>query len=237
MSTEALRDKIKALMPQAHRDLAQMVSFRSVHDAAQFPPAECAHMVEWLLTAFTDVGLQDVRGYDTPDGSVAVCGHAAGPPGAPTVLLYFHHDVQPPLDDAAWSTPVWELTEVDGRWYGRGAADCKGNIAMHLTALRALAGELPVTIKIVGEGSEEQGTGGLEEFVPQNADLLSADAILVCDAATSQSARPVSRPACGAWPTSSSPWKRCRSPMHSGMFGGAAPDALAALIAHARHPA
>ena len=77
------------------------------------------------------------------------------------------------------TTPVWQLTERDGRWYGRGAADCKGNIAMHLTALRALGSRLPVTVKIVGEGSEEQGTGGLEEFVPQNADLLRADAILV----------------------------------------------------------
>jgi len=230
MSTEALRDKIKALMPRAQRDLAQMVAFRSVHDAAQFPPAECAGMVEWLLTAFTDAGLQDVRGYDTPDGSVAVCGHAAGPPGAPTVLLYFHHDVQPPLDDAAWTTPVWELTEVNGRWYGRGAADCKGNIAMHLTALRALAGELPVTIKIVGEGSEEQGTGGLEAFVPQNAELLSADAILVCDAGNFAVGAPSLTTCLRGLANVVVTVETLSSPIHSGMFGGAAPDALAALI-------
>ena len=123
-------------------------------------------MVDFLVDAFRDVGLRDVQGYETPDGSQAVCGHRPGPPGSPTVLLYFHHDVQPPLDEAAWETPVWELTERDGRWYGRGAADCKGNIAMHLTALRALGDDLPWAIKIVGEGSEEQGTGGLEAFVP-----------------------------------------------------------------------
>jgi len=230
VSTEALRDKVKALMPQARRDLAEMVAFRSVHDAAQFPPAECAGMVEWLLTAFTAAGLQDVRGYDTPDGSVAVCGHAAGPPGAPTVLLYFHHDVQPPLDDAAWTTPVWELTEVNGRWYGRGAADCKGNIAMHLTALRALAGELPVTIKIVGEGSEEQGTGGLEAFVPQNAELLSADAILVCDAGNFAVGAPSLTTSLRGLANVVVTVETLSSPMHSGVFGGAAPDALAALI-------
>ncbi len=84
------------------------------------------------------------------------------------MLLYFHHDVQPPLDNASWATPVWDLTEKDGRWYGRGAADCKGNIAVHLTALRALGDDLPLGIKIVGEGSEEQGTGGLEAFVPEH---------------------------------------------------------------------
>src|SRR3954447_8901580 len=91
VSVEALRDKVKALMPRARSDLAQMMSFKSVHDATQFPPEECAGMVDWLLGAFTEVGLQDGRAYDPRDGSVAVCGHADGPPGAPTVLLYFHH--------------------------------------------------------------------------------------------------------------------------------------------------
>ena len=82
------------------------------------------------------------------------------------MLLYSHYDVQPPMDEAAWRTPVFELTERDGRWYGRGAADCKGNIVMHLTALRALGGgDYPVGLKLISEGSEEQGLDELEEFV------------------------------------------------------------------------
>ena len=160
MHTDTLRDDIKALMPRAKGDLAEMVSFRSIHDPAQSPPAECDRMVDWLIEAFTDVGLRDVQAHVTDDGSRAVTGFAEGPLDAPTVLLYFHHDVQPPLGDDAWDSPVWTLTERGGRWYGRGAADCKGNIAMHLTALRALGKDLPVNIKIIGEGSEEQGTGG-----------------------------------------------------------------------------
>ena len=111
MSTERLRARIRDLMPQAKADLASMVSFKSVHDAKQFPPDECQAMVDFVVESFTELGLRDVQGYETPDGSQAVCGHRPGPPGAPTVLLYFHHDVQPPLDDASWETPVWELTE------------------------------------------------------------------------------------------------------------------------------
>src|SRR5439155_153418 len=77
------------------------------------------------------------------DGSQAVLGsRPCADPDAPTVLLYSHYDVQPPLNEAAWRTPPFELTEVDGRWYGRGTADCKGNILMHLAALRAILATL-----------------------------------------------------------------------------------------------
>jgi acetylornithine deacetylase/succinyl-diaminopimelate desuccinylase-like protein len=221
---------IKTLMPQAREDLAAMVAFKSVHDAAQFPAAECDGMVDWLLGAFRELGFADVAAYETPDGSKAVCGEKKGPEGAPTVLLYFHHDVQPPLDDSAWNTPVWELTEVDGRWYGRGAADCKGNIVTHLTALRALGDDLPVTVKIVGEGSEEQGTGGLEAFVPTHADLLRADAILVCDAGNFAVGVPAVTSTLRGLANVVVTVDTMAGPMHSGMFGGAAPDALAALI-------
>ena len=111
-------------------------------------------------------------------------------PAAVTVLLYAHYDVQPPLDESAWRTPPFELTEVDGRWYGRGAADCKGNIIAHLLALRALGDDIPVHLKLVVEGSEEQGTGGLEAYVAANPDVLRADTILVCDTGNAAVGRP-----------------------------------------------
>ena len=165
MSTEQLRAAIRDLMPRARADLAQMVSVKSVHDAKQFPPEECQRMVDFLVDAFSEVGLRDVQGYDTPDGTQSVYGYLPGPPGAPTVLLYSHYDVQPPLDEAGWDTPAFELTERDGRWYGRGAADCKGGIVVHLLALRALGdGGCRSSVKVIGEGSEEQGTGGLEGY-------------------------------------------------------------------------
>ena len=157
-------------------------------------------------------------------------GHAPTPT-APTVLLYAHYDVQPPLDEAAWRTPPFQLTEVDGRWYGRGAADCKGNIIVHLAALRALGDDIPVNLKLVVEGSEEQGTGGLEDFVPKNADLLRADAILVCDTGNAAVGRPAATVSLRGMINVVVTVQALKSEVHSGMFGGPAPDALAALVA------
>jgi acetylornithine deacetylase/succinyl-diaminopimelate desuccinylase-like protein len=128
---------------------------------------------------------------------------------------------------------VWELTERDGRWFGRGAADCKGNIVMHLTALRALAevhGGLPCTVKIICEGSEEQGTGGLEAFVPENADLLRADAILVVDTGNFAVGVPTLTTTLRGMTSVDVTVRALGSAMHSGMFGGPAPDPVVGLI-------
>ncbi len=231
MTDDALRERVHGLMPQAQSDLTAMVGFRSVHDPEQSPPEECDKMVDWLQEAFTELGFADVDAHVTADGSKAVTGHLAGPDDAPTVLLYFHHDVQPPLGEDEWDSPVWSLTERNGRWYGRGAADCKGNIAMHLTALRAFDGDIPVNITIVGEGSEEQGTGGMEDFVPRHPDLLRADAILVCDSGNFAVGKPSLTTSLRGIANIVVSVETLSSAMHSGMFGGAAPDALAALIA------
>ena len=125
----------------------------------------------------------------------------------------------------------FELTEVDGRWYGRGSADCKGNIVAHLTALRALGDDIPVNLKLVVEGSEEQGTGGLEDFVLKNADLLRADAILVCDTGNAAVGRPAATVSLRGMVNVVVTVQALKSEVHSGMFGGPAPDALAALVA------
>ena len=181
---------------------------------------------------FRAEGFDDVRLEKTPDGSFAVVGsRAVADPDAPTVLLYAHYDVQPPLDDAAWRTPPFELHEVDGRWYGRGTADCKGNILMHLVALRALGDALPVNLRLVVEGSEEQGTGGLEAFVASNPELFRADAILVCDTGNAAVGRPAVTVSLRGMVNVVVSVDALASEVHSGMFGGPAPDALAALVA------
>ena len=233
MPADDLREAVAGLMSRAKDDLSELVTFKSVADPKQYPPEECEKAAQWVIDAFTEVGLQDVTASPTPDGSKAVHGHAAGPEGSPTVLLYCHYDVQPPLGEEAWDSPVWELTERDGRWYGRGSADCKGNIVMHLTALRALKeahGGFPCTVKLICEGSEEQGTGGLEEFVPENADLLRADAILVVDTGNFAVGIPTLTTTLRGMTSVDVTVRGLGSAMHSGMFGGPAPDVVVGLI-------
>src|SRR5918995_4196823 len=226
-----LRERVGGLMPQARTELGELVAIRSVADPRQFPPEECAAAAQWILDKFSELGFSDVHLAETADGSQAVVGsRPCSDTTAPTVLLYAHYDVQPPLDESAWRTPPFELTEVEGRWYGRGAADCKGNILVHLMALRALGDDVRVNLKLVVEGSEEQGTGGLEDFVPRNADLLRADAILVCDTGNAAVGAPAATVSLRGLANVVVTVEALGSEVHSGMYGGPAPDALAALI-------
>ncbi|MGP4111833.1 dipeptidase [Streptomyces sp. 4N509B] len=219
-------------MERARRDLAALVAFRSVADPALFPPAECHAAARWIADALTAEGFEEVALLDTPDGSQAVYGHLPGPAGAPTVLLYAHYDVQPPLAESEWVSPPFELTERDGRWYGRGAADCKGGVVMHLLALRALraTGGLPVGVKVIVEGSEEQGTGGLERYAEEHPRLLAADAVVIGDTGNVRAGQPTVTAVLRGMTVVRVRVDTLEGNLHSGAFGGAAPDALAALV-------
>ena len=224
---------VAGLMPRAWTELAELVSFRSVADPEQFPRAECEAAAGWVADALRAEEFQDVAVLDTPDGTQSVYGCLPGPPGAPTVLLYAHYDVQPPLDESGWETPPFELTErEDGRWYGRGSADCKGGFVMHLLALRALKehGGVPVTVKMIVEGSEEQGTGGLERYAEEHPDLLTADTVVIGDAGNFQAGLPTATASLRGMGLVKVRLETLQGNLHSGQFGGVAPDALAALI-------
>lgn len=223
---------VAALQPRALAELAELVAFPSVADPAQFPRSGCEAAAEWVAGALRAEGLRDVALLDTPDGTQSVYGFLPGPAGAPTVLLYAHYDVQPPLDEDAWLSPPFVLTERDGRWYGRGAADCKGGLIMHLTALRALKehGGVPVNVKVIVEGSEEQGTGGLERYAEAHPELLAADAIVIGDAGNFRVGLPTVTATLRGLTVLRVSVDTLEGNLHSGQFGGAAPDALAALI-------
>ncbi|MEV7086068.1 dipeptidase [Streptomyces sp. NPDC093085] len=223
---------VASLMPRARTELAELVAFRSVADPSVEPRSECEAAAAWVAGALRAEGFQDVAVLETPDGTESVYGLLPGPEGAPTVLLYAHYDVQPVGDESAWLTPPFELTERDGRWFGRGAADCKGGVLMHLLALRALKenGGVPVTVKVVVEGSEEQGTGGLERYAEAHPGLLAADAVVIGDAGNFRTGLPTVTATLRGMTLLRVRVDTLEGNLHSGQFGGAAPDALAALI-------
>jgi len=219
-------------MPTARDELARLVAFRSVADPRQFPVEECVGAANWVRDAFTAAGVENVETIETSDGSLAVLGHTPAPEGAPTVLLYSHYDVQPPGDESLWHSEPFALTERNGRWYGRGAADCKGNIMMHLLALRALRedGPLPVGVRIVIEGSEEMGGAGLDRLVAERPDLFDADLIVIGDSGNAEVGRPTLTTTLRGIANVDVHIETLKGEIHSGMYGGAAPDALAALV-------
>ncbi|MFI6288275.1 dipeptidase [Streptomyces sp. NPDC051018] len=232
MSAHPIAGTVASLLPRAKAELTELVAFASVADPAQFPRSGCEAAAGWCADALRAEGFQDVAVLDTPDGTQSVYGFLPGPEGAPTVLLYAHYDVQPPLEPDSWVSPPFELTERDGRWYGRGAADCKGGFIMHLLALRALKanGGVPVGVKVIVEGSEEQGTGGLEHYAEEHPGLLTADAIVIGDSGNFRAGLPTVTATLRGMTMMRLRIDTLEGNLHSGQFGGAAPDALAALI-------
>ncbi|SCK49796.1 Acetylornithine deacetylase/Succinyl-diaminopimelate desuccinylase [Streptomyces sp. ScaeMP-e48] len=232
MTARPISETVTSLMPRARAELAELVAFQSVADPAVFPKSECEAAANWVVDALRAEDFTDVALLDTPDGTQSVYGFLPGPAGAPTVLLYAHYDVQPPLDESAWLSPPFELTDRDGRWYGRGAADCKGGFIMHLLALRALKanGGVPVSVKVIAEGSEEQGTGGLERYAEAHPELLAADTIVIGDAGNFRAGLPTVTATLRGMTMLRVQLDTLEGNLHSGQFGGAAPDALAAMI-------
>ncbi|TVZ92812.1 dipeptidase [Streptomyces sp. BK340] len=232
MSSNPVAETVASLLPRAKAELTELVAFKSVADFAQFPKSESEGAANWIADALRAEDFVDVAVLDTPDGTQSVYGYLPGPEGAKTVLLYAHYDVQPPLDEDGWVTPPFELTERDGRWYGRGTADCKGGAIMHLLALRALKanGGVPVHVKVIVEGSEEQGTGGLERYAERHPELLKADTIVIGDAGNFRVGLPTVTTTLRGMTMLRVQVDTLAGNLHSGQFGGAAPDALGSLI-------
>lgn len=226
-----LRDRVRASMPRVRAELADLVAFRSIADPEQAPPSECRSAAEWVRDAFRDAGVKDTELHETSDGSAAVIGRRRAADGAPTVLLYSHYDVQPAGDESLWNSAPFELTDRDGRWFGRGSADCKGNVLMHLAALRALGSDSEVGIVVVCEGSEETGTGGLEDLVRDRPELFAADVIVIGDTGNIAVGTPTLTTSLRGMAIVRVDVETLRGAVHSGMYGGPAPDALVALVA------
>jgi acetylornithine deacetylase/succinyl-diaminopimelate desuccinylase-like protein len=176
------------------------------------------------------VGLSEVDVVTAGDSRPAVLGSRLGPPGAPHVLLYAHHDVQPPGDPAGWDSDPFEPVERDGRLYGRGTADDKAGVAVHLAALRAhVDGGLPVGVTVLVEGEEEIGSPALRDFLAAYAERLRADVVVFADAGNWSTEVPALTTTLRGGTNLVVEVRTLDHGLHSGMFGGPVPDALTAL--------
>jgi acetylornithine deacetylase/succinyl-diaminopimelate desuccinylase-like protein len=224
------RETVAALMPQLKDELAQLVAIPSIsvlgYPEYTRPALQEAHDV--IVGQLGELGVElDKLGL--PDTAPVILGEIPAPEGAPTVLLYGHYDVVPIGEEAKWESPPFEATERDGAVFGRGAADSKSNILMHVGALRAWDGRPPVGIKIVIEGQEETGSA-FSTFPPTQPELFAADAMVVGDMGSIRPGVPTLTIGLRGMAVVTVEVRTLAGPKHSGQFGGAAPDALLALL-------
>lgn len=170
-----------------------------------------------------------------PDGSAGaweVVGSKIVNPQAPTVLLYAHHDVQPVPDPSAWDTDPFEGTVRGDRLYGRGSADDGGGLAIHVGALKALADELDVNIKVFFEGEEEMGSASFIPFITAHREAFDADVIIVADSGNWSDSIPSLTTSLRGNADVDVSVRVLQHPVHSGQFGGPVLDAntTAALL-------
>jgi acetylornithine deacetylase/succinyl-diaminopimelate desuccinylase-like protein len=216
-------------MPELRDDLARLVAIPSV-SAPGYPEETRPALLEAVLGLFRDAGVHVLGSLELEDAAPIVTGEIPGPAGAPTVLLYGHYDVVPAGDESDWESPPFEATERDGAIYGRGAADSKSNILVHVGALRAFGGEPPVGVKLLIEGQEEVGSPLEEGYPAEHPEHFRADAILAADGGSIRAGQPSLTISLRGDARITVEVRTLASSKHSGQYGGAAPDALIILL-------
>jgi acetylornithine deacetylase/succinyl-diaminopimelate desuccinylase-like protein len=228
MEIDQLRSRVKEVLPGVRKDLEDLVRIESV-SADPARKAEVQRSAEAVRALFGAEGFA-ARIASAHEGSApAVIAHKDGPEGAPTVLLYAHHDVQPEGEHDQWDSPPFEPTERGDRLYGRGAADDKAGIAAHLAAIRALGDDLPVGVTVFVEGEEEVGSETLPELLEQNKADLEADVIVIADSGNWDIGVPALTTSLRGLVRADVEVQTLDHSVHSGMWGGLVPDALMTL--------
>lgn len=236
----ALRASVAAAFPRTVEDLTRLVAIPGIAWDS-FDPAHLDRSAEAVAELLRNAGLTDVsilRGeHGGKPGGPAVVARRPAAPGKPTVLLYAHHDVQPPGNPELWETEPFTATERNGRLYGRGAADDKAGIMVHVGALRALddvlGADSGVGITFFIEGEEEAGSPTFRNFLETHRDALEADVIVVADSGNWKVGTPALTTSLRGLVDGTFEVRVLDHAVHSGMYGGPvldAPTLLARLI-------
>jgi cysteinylglycine-S-conjugate dipeptidase len=228
LSPEAARTAVQAAFPFIRGELDRLVRIPSV-SAAGFDARQVRRSARAAAGWLRDSGFSDARLLEVNGSHPAVYGTIPGPAGSPKVLLYAHHDVQPPGPEELWDSAPFEPTERGGRLFGRGTADDKAGIAVHAAAVQAWAGRPPLDVAVFVEGEEETGSTHLPEFLSAYKDLLQADAIVIADCSNWAIGRPALVTSLRGIADCVVEVRTLDHAVHSGKYGGPVPDALTAL--------
>jgi acetylornithine deacetylase/succinyl-diaminopimelate desuccinylase-like protein len=233
-----VKESVNLQFPARIADLCDLVRIPGIAWDA-FDAAELERSAEAVKALLDDLEIFDVveirrASAGDKDGAPAVVARREAKNGRPHILLYAHHDVQPPGPDNQWNTPAFEPTLRDGRIFARGAADDKAGIVAHLTALRVLkeiaGADFDLGISLFIEGEEEAGSPSFRNFLDENRDLLAADAIVVADSANWTVEVPALTTTLRGLVSQVIEVQTLDHALHSGMYGGVVPDATMALI-------
>ena len=235
-----MRDAAASGIPAALADLGGLVRIPSIafpgFDASEVQrSAEAvAALVEGLgLFETVEIRRAAIPGSDET-GQPAVLASRAARNGRPTILLYAHHDVQPVGEESLWESAPFEPTVRGGRLYGRGAADDKAGVMAHVAALRALTealgADFDLGVALFIEGEEEAGSRSFARFLADNADALRADVIVVADSGNWDARTPALTVSLRGNTRFTLRVRTLEHASHSGMFGGAVPDAMMATV-------
>jgi cysteinylglycine-S-conjugate dipeptidase len=226
--SDQIHKSVQSVLPGIRSDLEDLVRIESV-SADPARATEVQRSAEAVADLFRAESFQTVDIVSADGGAPAVIAHKPGPEGAPTVLLYAHHDVQPENDHAEWDSPPFEPTERGDRLYGRGAADDKAGIAAHLGALRVFGDDLPVSVTMFIEGEEEVGSDTLPALLAEHQERLRADVIVIADSGNWDIGVPALTTSLRGLVRADIEVRTLTHAVHSGMWGGLVPDALITL--------
>jgi acetylornithine deacetylase/succinyl-diaminopimelate desuccinylase-like protein len=229
--TAPVLDAIDAGFDDARLALEDLVRIASI-SADEDRTADVQHSADATASYLEACGLENVRTAVAAGSPPAVIGEWLHAPDAPTVLLYAHHDVQPPGYEDRWTLDPFEPVARDGRLYGRGTADDKAGAVAHAAMVKAwldTTSALPCNVKVFVEGEEEIGSPHLAEFLAEYADDLAADVLLLADAGNWSVGTPGLTYSLRGLAGGDVTVRALDGPVHSGMAGGAVPDPTVAL--------